>query len=69
VSTKLKAKQSAVLREGDIMRVKKTGALVRLILPENPNEEQVLIDDRGYVYVKPVEEIDDWYHISELVRP
>lgn len=57
------------LKEGDIVRVKETGALVRLVLPENPNEEQVLVDDKGYVYVEPVEEIDDWYNVSELEKP
>jgi hypothetical protein len=57
------------LKEGDVMRVKRTGALVRLIFPENPNEEQVLVDKRGYVYVESVERIDDWYNVSELERP
>ncbi len=55
-------------REGDIMRVKESGALVRLIMPENPNEEQVLVDKQGYVYVEPVEEIEEWYHISNLEK-
>lgn len=57
------------LKEDDVLRVKKSGALVRLKMPENPNEEQVLVDDKGYVYVEPVEEVDDWYHISELEHP
>jgi hypothetical protein len=54
------------LREGDIMRIKATGTLVRLVFPPNPNEEQVLIDSKGYVYVEPVELVDDWYAIQEL---
>jgi len=64
-----KTKQSKVaLKEGDIMRVKATGALVRLVMPENPQEEQVLVDKDGYVYVEPVEEVADWYNVSELVQ-
>lgn len=31
------------------MRVKANGALVRLVMPANPKEEQVLVDDKGYV--------------------
>lgn len=54
---------------GQLMRVKSNGALVRLILPENPKEEQVLIDAQGYVYVEPVEKTDDWYHIDQLEKP
>jgi len=51
------------------MRVKETGTLVRLILPENPKEEQTLVDEQGYVYVEPVEEVAEWYHVSDLVKP
>lgn len=59
---------SETFEAGDVMRVKETGALVRLILPENPDEEQVVVDGAGYVYVEPVEEIADWYHIDQLER-
>ena len=68
MSTKAKRSKTK-LQEGDLMRVKATGALVRLVMPENPNEERVLVDDKGYVYVEPAEKVDDWYHIKELERP
>lgn len=56
------------LKEGDIMRVKETGTLVRLVASEDKDDDS-LVDDKGYVYVEPVEEVADWYHISELVKP
>jgi hypothetical protein len=64
-----KAGQGRKFKAGDIMRVKSNGALVRLILPENPNEKQTLFDENDYVYVEPVEAVDDWYHINELEKP
>ena len=66
MSTGTGRKRKAKFRVGQVMRVKATGAQVRLILPKNPNEEQVLIDKNGYVYVEPVALIDDWYRIDDL---
>jgi hypothetical protein len=53
------------LKEGQIMRVKATGALVRLA-PSKDRDDDSLVDAQGFVYVEPVEDINDWYNISEL---
>lgn len=63
-TVKLKREVNREPLEGDVMRVKINGALVRLVMPEDGDDE--LIDAQGYVYVEPVEEIGSWYHISEL---
>lgn len=53
------------LMEGDIMRVKQSGALVRLVASQDHDNDS-LVDADGYVYVEPLEEVSDWYNISEL---
>jgi hypothetical protein len=55
-------------KEGDIMRVKATDVLVRLVASRDHDDDS-LIDKDGYVYVEPVEEVADWYNISELTCP
>lgn len=55
-------------KEGDVMRVKENGALVRLIASKDRDDDS-LVDDKGYVYVEPVTKIDDWYHIDQLEKP
>jgi hypothetical protein len=63
-----KKKAGKPLEEGDIMRVKGTSLLVRLVESQDSDDES-LVDANGYVYVEPVEEVQDWYHVSALERP
>lgn len=67
MSKRPKITRKAGLKEGDIMRVKSTGALVRLVASDDKDDDR-LVDDEGYVYVEPIEEISDWYNVSELER-